>query len=260
MLKLHRTAPGQSKINAKASSATKQHDRKPRPFAFGNTPKSGNLRFPHRLRSESPVDLVIADLTSVKSMTKSDAETLMLRLHGVVKIDGPILLAANGLVGAALIGASSHYKYSIIFEVFPACTANPSAGPVQNHVEYFVFYDKQPCYNPQKTSGHMLKVVSAKTKEKTALSRDPITGGIKQHTDYASRNRNPRSVLRLADKALNGSHYQDSRIQYLLRSFSKRQETCMEVSMPSSAECCECREIPVENIWDSAANLLTDVV
>ena len=152
----------QSKINSKASATTKPQERETRPFAFGITLKCRNLRYLHRLRSEKPIDLIISDLTPVEAITDVDAQTLMASLHGVLKSDGAILLAANGLVGAALIEASPHYKYSIIFEIPPSHTSDPSTGPIQNHVEYLVFYDKPGRFRPQKTGDHALKVVTVR--------------------------------------------------------------------------------------------------
>ena len=254
-------APRQSKITSKARATTRPKKRKTRPFAFGITLKCRNLRYLHRLRSEKPIDLVISDLTTVESITDADAATFMDSLHGVVKSDGAILLAANGLVGAALIEASPHYKYSIIFEVPPSRTADPSAGPVQNHVEYLVFYDEPPLYRPQRTRGHVLKVVKAKTKEKTAPSPDPIDGGTKNHTDYRSPNRNPRSVLRIDGKILKGNPSPVLRLEYLLRSFSKRHDILMDVLMTSPVAPNACRN-PLRNFvgFKRGTNLLADVV
>ncbi|MFZ4775959.1 MAG: hypothetical protein ACOYM3_11375 [Terrimicrobiaceae bacterium] len=231
----------QSKINTKASATPKPQERETRPFAFGLTLKCRNLRYLRRLWSERLIDLVISDLTPLESITDADAETLMGSLQGVLKSDGAILLAANGVVGAALIEASRYYKYSIIFEVPSSHTADPSSGPVQNHVEYFVFYDKLGRFRPQKTADHALKVVKATTKAKTALSPDPTTGGVKHHTDYCSLNRNPRSVLRINGKNLKGNPSPVARIEYLLRSFSKRRDLLMDVMMTSPVARKACR-------------------
>lgn len=223
-----------SKFVANASATPKPQGRKTLPFALGITHKSRNLRCLRRLRREKPVDLVISDLTAINSMTDADAETLMSSLHGLVKRSGPILLAANALVGAALVAASPHYKYSLIFEVSPARSSDPSVGPVQNHLEYHVFYDEAPPYKRLKTRGHSLKVVSAKTKEKTALSPDPITNKTNAHGDYSSTSRNPRSVLRIHGKSLSGDPSAARRTEYLLRSFSRRNDIFMDVMKTSS--------------------------
>ena len=236
-----RSESRQSKINSKASATPKPQERETRPFAFGITLKPKNVRCLHRLRREKPVDLVISNLTALESITDADAQNLMDSLHRVVKSSGPILLAANALVGAALIAASPHFKYSIIFEVPRPRKATRSDGPVQNHLEYLVFYDQPPRFRPQRTGGHPLKVVTAKTKMKSALSPDPITNGTKNHTDYGSKNRNPRSVLRINGKSLNGDSSPAGRTEYLLRSFACRHDIVMNVmkSSPVARRLCK---------------------
>lgn len=241
MKKCGYSAPVQSRYQSKANPAVKANNRRTRPFVSRKALRCAALDIHNCFRMKKSVDLIISDLTSLKSIDKADAEALMTSLHFVVKAGGPILLAANGLVGAALIEASTRYKYSIIFEVAPTRTSHQSIGPVQNYLEYLVFYDELHLYRPQKTRGHVLKVVKATTKAKTPSSPDPLTGRINQHTDYGSKSRNPRSVVRIDGKILKGSRSPALRIQYMLRSYSKRGDTLMDIMTVSSAARTACR-------------------
>lgn len=97
------------------------------------------------------------------------------------------------------------HRYNIIWEkTTPTGHLNAKKMPMRSHEDMLVFYDKLPTYNPQKTTGHVRKVSSAKHKRN---SKKTTNYGEHDLTSYDSTERYPKSVWKFAtDKQKSALH------------------------------------------------------
>lgn len=97
------------------------------------------------------------------------------------------------------------HRYNIIWEkTTPTGHLNAKRMPMRSHEDMLVFYDKLPTYNPQKTTGHVRKVSTAKHKRN---SKKTTNYGEHDLTSYDSTERYPKSVWKFAtDKQKSALH------------------------------------------------------
>lgn len=155
---------------------------------------------------DKSVDLILCDLPYGTTRNKWDCiislDSLWQEYKRISK--GAIVLTAQTPFDKVL-GASnlSMLRYEWIWEKsHPTGHLNAKRAPMKAHENVLVFYDKQPTYNPIKTTGHPRK---AATKRKDATP----TYGVQSFTElgYDSTERYPRSVLKFAsDKQRSSLH------------------------------------------------------
>ena len=111
----------------------------------------------------------------------------------IIKDNGAIILFANGMFTADLMESNREmWKYNLVWKkTQPTGFQNANRMPMRNHEDMCVFYNKQPTYNPQKTSGHIRKVVTEAHKKNSKQSTN--YNEINNHT-YDSTERFPKSV------------------------------------------------------------------
>jgi len=102
---------------------------------------------------------------------------------------------------------------------------NSKKMPLKCHEEILVFYPQLPIYDPQKTTGHPLKVSLAKHKANSNKNQSPCYGKADTFADYASTERFPRSVLKFkSDKQTASIHPTQKPVDllsYLIKTYSK---------------------------------------
>lgn len=144
------------------------------------------------------VDMVLCDLPfGVTARNPWDVvipfEPLWAQYRRIVKENGAIVLMGQGLFSAELIlSARDLYKYSLIWRKNkPRGHLNAKKQPLRSHEDILVFYNKQPVYNPQKTTGH--KPVGKYTKHSdNSLNYGKLKQGI---SGGGSTERYPTSVI-----------------------------------------------------------------
>lgn len=182
------------------------------------------------------VDLVLCDLPYGTTQNKWDSviplQPLWEQYRRVSK--GAIVLTAQTPFDKVL-GASnlSMLRYEWIWEkTHPTGHLNAKKAPMKAHENILVFYEKQPTYNPIKTTGHA---------RKTAVKRKDATETYGTQTflelGYDSTERYPRSVLVFAsDKQKSNLHPTQKPValmEYLIKTYTNEGETVLDNTMGS---------------------------
>lgn len=108
---------------------------------------------------DNSIDMVLCDLPYGTTQNKWDTvinfDDLWQQYHWIVKPNGAIVLTGQGLFTAKLILSNEKYfKYKIVWEKSkPTNFLNAKKQPLRKHEDIYVFYRKQPTYNPQMTEG-----------------------------------------------------------------------------------------------------------
>lgn len=145
------------------------------------------------------VDMIFCDLpygtTHCRWDTPVDLVKLWEQYHRIIKDNGAIVLTAKTPFDKVL-GMSNlkNLRYEWIWEKSSATGhLNAKKLPMSAHENVLIFYKKFPCYNPQKTSGHVRKMATAHHKRNS--KRGQVYGNYGDVT-YDSTERYPRSVLK----------------------------------------------------------------
>jgi len=119
---------------------------------------------------------------------------------------------------------------------------NARRAPLRAHETILVFYAKQPCYNPQKTSGHKRKISTAhhrRGSKKSELYGDAVDIG------YDSTERFPRSVLKFSSdkqkKNLVSTQTPVALLEYFLLTYSSPGDVTADTTCGSGSwgEACQ---------------------
>lgn len=183
-----------------------------------------------------PVDAIIADLPYGTTRNAWDSQIPLDPLWACYRriCRGPIILLAQTPFDKVL-GASNiaMLRYEWIWEkTHPTGHLNAKRAPMKAHENILVFYDRQPTYNPIKTTGHP---------RKTATKRHDATPNYgKQDFEslsYDSTERYPRSVLTFAsDKQKSKLHPTQKPLalmEYLVRTYTNPGDVVLDNVMGS---------------------------
>lgn len=175
---------------------------------------------------DNSFDLIKADLPYGMTNNHWDSliplDRLWVQYKRLIKPNGAILLNATGKFSALLICSNiKWYKYDWIWEKpKPTNHLNAKRQPMRAHEQILVFYDKQPTYNPIKTTGH--KPVNTFTKHQQdgsnyGKTKSGISGG-------GQTDRYPRTVLKFKqDTQLSKLHPTQKPValeEYLIRTYT----------------------------------------
>ena len=189
---------------------------------------------------DGSVDMVLCDLpygtTACKWDTVIPFEPLWAQYKRVVKKNGAIVLFAQSPFDKHL-GCSniSMLRYEFIWEKTEATGhLNAKRAPMKAHENLLVFYEAQPTYNPQKTSGHKRK--TARNVDRAAKQSE-CYGSQEGVTHYDSTERYPRSVLLFqSDKQKLALHPTQKPVvlcEYLIRTYTNEGELVLDNTMGS---------------------------
>lgn len=143
---------------------------------------------------DGSVDLVLADLPYGTTQCAWDSvlplEQLWREYLRIAKPNAAIVLCAAQPFASMVIASNvRRYRYEWIWEKGNATGfLNAKKQPLRAHESAQVFYNRQPTFNPQMTSGHTRKT----TRRKTVNSE--CYGKALNLTEYDSTDRYPRSV------------------------------------------------------------------
>lgn len=146
---------------------------------------------------DKSIDLILCDLPYGTTRCKWDVvipfDALWKEYERIIKDNGVILLFSQAPFDKLLACSNLKlFRYEWIWEKTQATGhLNAKRMPMKAHETILVFYKKMPTYNPIKTTGHIRKTASAKSK---IGNRNNLYGNYKL-TDYDSTERFPRSIL-----------------------------------------------------------------
>lgn len=196
------------------------------------------------------VDVNLSDLpygtTKCKWDTPINLGLMWEKLKYITKANTPHLLFAQTPFDKVL-GCSNlpMMKYEWVWEKTSATGhLNAKKAPMKAHENILVFYEKQPYYNPQKTTGHVRKVSTASHKRNTKDSL--VYNKSTQKTTYDSTERYPRSTLRFpSDKQKSNLHETQkpiALIRYFLKTYGEIGNTILDLTYGSGTTAIGCIE------------------
>lgn len=160
----------------------------------------------------------------------------------ILKSNGVIVLFGQDKFTSFMMNSDPNHRYNLIWEK-TTVTGHLNSGkmPMRSHEDMMVFYKKLPTYNPQKTTGHVRKVSSAKHKRN---SKKTSNYGEHDFTSYDSTERLPRSVWKFStDKqisSLTPTQKPVALIEEIIKTYSNKGEMVLDNTAGSMtlAEAC----------------------
>ena len=189
------------------------------------------------------IDLILCDLPYGTTQNKWDSVIPLEPLWKEYKriCTGAIVLTAQTPFDKVLgVSNLEMLKYEWIWEKTNASGhLNANKAPMKAHENVLVFYQKQPTYNPQKTSGH-----ERKTATRIGFSTNY---GEQRMTSYDSTERYPRSVLTIpSDKQKSSLHPTQKPValmEYFIRTYTNEGDTVLDNCMGSGTTGVACKNL-----------------
>lgn len=193
---------------------------------------------------DSSVDMILCDLPYGTTRNKWDTVIPLDVLWNQYKrvCTGATVLTAQTPFDKTLgVSNLDMLRYEWIWEkTHPTGHLNAKRAPMKSHENILVFYDRQPTYNPVKTTGHIRKT-ARKHKDKTT------NYGKQQFAEitYDSTERYPRSVLVFSsDKQTSKLHPTQKPValmEYLVRTYTNEGDTVLDNTMGSGTTGVACK-------------------
>lgn len=177
--------------------------------------------------SANSVDLIVCDLPYGKVKAKwdnpVDLEALWVEYRRILKPRGAVLLFATQPFTTTLVNSNpAWFRYDIAWlKNRSTGHLNANRAPLRGHESILVFYDKQPTYNPQKTTGHA-PVNSFYTRSSGSTFGDAET----DTTGGGSTERHPTSVVAFdvvsncTEERIHSAQKPVDLLRYLIRTYS----------------------------------------
>lgn len=188
---------------------------------------------------DGAIDLVVADppygITQCKWDKVIPFEPLWDELKRVTKPNAAILMfGVEPFSSKVRLSNLRNYRYDIIFEKGHATGfLNAKKQPMRAHENISVFYQKQPTYNPQKTTGHARKTAQRHIKGSSLYGKAPKV------CTYSSTERYPRSVLKFSNDKQKLSYHPTQKpielLKYLIKTYSNQGDTVLDFAMGSGS-------------------------
>lgn len=193
---------------------------------------------------DKSIDLVLTDIPYGTTRCSWDniipMEPMWKELKRITKPESAIVLFGSQPFTSILISSNlSMYKYNWIWEKNKSTGfLNAKKQPLRATEDICVFYNKQPTYNPQKTTGH--KPVNSFTKhtsdgETMGATKIGISGG-------GQTDRYPTNIIRIPVMNNDGSHGEKAHptqkpvalMEYLIKTYSNEGNIVLDFTMGSS--------------------------
>lgn len=192
---------------------------------------------------DQSVDLVLTDPPYGTTRCSWDSviplEPMWKELKRITKPNSAIVLFGSQPFTSILISSNLEmYKYNWIWEKNKSTGfLNAKKQPLRTTEDICVFYNKQPTYNPQKTTGH--KPVNSFTKntsdgETMGATKIGISGG-------GQTDRYPKNVIKIPVMNNDGSHGEKvhstqkpvALMEYLIKTYSNEGDLVMDFTVGS---------------------------
>jgi DNA modification methylase len=193
---------------------------------------------------DNSIDAIICDLpygsTNCKWDSVLDLKKLWSEYKRVIKKNGVIILFAQTPFDKVLGCSNLEWlRYEWIWEKTQATGhLNVKKMPMKAHENILIFYKKCETYNPQKTTGHVRKVSSAKNRAECINRRNLKSDYLYNKefadkvNDYDSTERYPRSVLKFkSDKQKSALHETQkplALLEYLIKTYSNEGDIILD--------------------------------
>ena len=147
-----------------------------------------------------------------------------------------LLFGQQPFTSELVVSNKKMYRYEWIWEkTNPTGHLNANSAPMKAHENILVFYNKQPIYNPIKTTGH-----ERKTGTKRNCDTTPVYGEQKfVELVYDSTERFPRSVIVFpSDKqhtVLHSTQKPVALLEYLIKTYTNPGDTVLDFCMGSGS-------------------------
>jgi len=198
--------------------------------------KGDCLELMPKIIDDNSIDMIFCDLPYGTTKCKWDSPINLSKLWNeyerIIKDNGVILLFAQTPFDKVL-GTSNLklLRYEWIWEKTSATGhLNAKKMPMKAHENLLVFYKKPPIYNPQKTSGHKLKV--SKAEHKLNCKESEVYNKGQKLTTYNSTERYPRSVQIFAsDKQKSKLHPTQKPlrlIKYMIKTYTNKGDLILD--------------------------------
>lgn len=185
---------------------------------------------------DASVDLILCDLPYGTTRNKWDSvlplEALWREYRRICK--GAIVLTAqtpfDKILGASNLGM---LRYEWIWEkTHPTGHLNAKKAPMKAHENVLIFYERQPTYNPIKTTGHVRKTATKRKDDTPNYGRQtfsPLT--------YDSTERFPRSVQVFSSEKQRSKLHPTQKpvalMEYLIRTYTNEGDVVLDNCMGS---------------------------
>ena len=193
------------------------------------------LELMKEIDSES-IDMILCDLPyGITARNKWDVLIPFNKLWNyyerIIKINGAIVLtAAQPFTSMLVMSNKQLFRYSLVWKKTTSTGfLNANKMPLRAHEDRLVFYKSLPTYNPQKTTGHLRKVSTAKHK----INCKQTTNYRKYNlSTYDSIERYPVSVLIFAtDKQKQPLHPTQKPLalfEYLIKTYTNENDLILD--------------------------------
>jgi DNA modification methylase len=182
---------------------------------------------------DGSIDMVCTDPPYGTTACAWDAiiplEPMWSQLKRLIKPNGAIVLMASQPFTTSLIASNMKmFKYCLVWQkVFVSGFLNAKKQPLRKHEDIIVFYQQQPSYNPQCTTGLRYSVFRKHSTECYGSQRDNST--------RSDGTRYPVSVVGVPYKreGLHPTQKPVALMEYLIKTYSNEGETVLDFTMGS---------------------------
>lgn len=182
---------------------------------------------------DKSIDMIFTDLPYGTTQCKWDSiipfESLWEQYNRIIKDNGAIVLFGTEPFSSHLrLSNLKYYKYDWIWDkVKGTGFLNAKKQPMRNHELISVFYKKQCTYNPQKTTGHVMK----KSYRRKELQTE-VYGEMKNDYTYESTERYPRSIQVFSTDTQNSSLHPTQKpvalCEYMIKTYTNQGEVVLD--------------------------------
>ena len=190
------------------------------------------------------IDMILCDLPYGITRNKWDSvlpfPSLWANYQRIISDHGAIVLFGSGMFTALCMCSNPlMWRYNLIWEkTEPTGFLNANKMPLRSHEDIMVFYKKLPTYNPQKTTGHALKISRAEHK---ANCKKSSNYGDHELKSYESTERFPKSVIVCKSDKQKASFHPTQKpvalLEYLIKTYTDEGDVVLDNCMGSGSTC-----------------------
>ena len=196
---------------------------------------------------DGSVDLILTDPPYGTTACKWDSviplEPMWEQLKRIIKPNGAIVLFGSQPFTSVLVTSNlKMFKYDWVWD--KKRVSNPMMAkkmPLKNYEIISVFYNKQPCYNPQptkKSTGAGLSNKGHNSSHKTQTTGDAVIHTKRDYTDvgYPKMLLSDIKVMNNLTKDRSGIHPTQKPValmEYLIKTYTNEKETVLDFTMGS---------------------------
>lgn len=214
-----------------------------------------DFRNGHTKIKDKSVSLLFLDLPYGTTRNKWDTiipfDQVWQVAYRILKPNGVVIFTAAGFFTAQVImSEQSMYKYSLVWQKTTKSNfLNTKRQFLRSHEDIVIFYDKQPTFNPIKTSGHVRKISTADHKRNSSMTTNY---GEAKKVDYDSTDRFSGSVLTFANdkqkSSINPTQKPVALLENLFGVFTRKDDLVCDFTAGSFSSAVACKNLGLNYI------------